>query len=222
MPPPRPRDPFRSTHLIYRAVRTPGDNALFTALNEDRIGYQNGNASNAKLPGQKDAENYQKYVAEETLIGAVICLPKAMGAGEEEDRESKEGKREVSEDDEAGIAIGCVHLKACPPHFAHHRNTEIGIDILPDYQGRGYGGEAIVWVLHYAFRRVGLHKVRIRALGWNEGAIKLYERLGFKHEGREREALWHEGRFWDGIEMGMIDREWWEMQQSAHAALRGM
>lgn len=89
----------------------------------------------------------------------------------------------------------------------------MAIDILPLYQGKGYGSEAIRWGLNHAFKRAGLHKVRIRAFEWNDGAVRLYERIGFKHEGREREALWHEGRFWDSIEMGMIDREWWEMQK---------
>lgn len=97
--------------------------------------------------------------------------------------------------------------------MAHHRNTEMGIDILPPYQGKGYGTEAIRWALEYAFHRAGLHKVRIRAFEWNEGAVRLYPRLGFALEGRERESLWHEGRFWDGIEFGMVESEWREIQR---------
>jgi RimJ/RimL family protein N-acetyltransferase len=36
----------------------------------------------------------------------------------------------------------------------------------------------------------------------------LYARLGFVEEGREREALWHEGEWWDSVEFGMVEREW--------------
>jgi len=86
------------------------------------------------------------------------------------------------------------------------------IDILPRYQGRGYGEEAIRWLLDYAFRRVGLHSVRMRAFGWNVGAIRLYERLGFVVEGREREAVWFEGRWWDSVTLGMLEDEWWGIQ----------
>ncbi|KAF2439623.1 acyl-CoA N-acyltransferase, partial [Karstenula rhodostoma CBS 690.94] len=107
-----------------------------------------------------------------------------------------------------GTPIGQIHLNRSSPRMSHHRNTEIGIDILPAYQGRGYGSEAIRWVLEYAFLRAGLHKVRIRAFGWNEGACRLYRRLGFVEEGRERESLWHEGRWWDGVEFGMVEGEW--------------
>jgi RimJ/RimL family protein N-acetyltransferase len=187
-------DPFRSARLFYRAVRGPDDDAIFAAINDDRAGYMNSNASNNRLPTPADATDFRKSVSED-LLGAIICLP--------------------CDDDatKAGIAIGEIHLKGLPPRLIHHRNTEVGVDILPEWQGKGYGSEAILWSLDFAFRRVGLHKVRIRAFEWNIGAVRLYERLGFTFEGRDREALWHEGRFWDSIEMGMVDREWWAMQK---------
>jgi RimJ/RimL family protein N-acetyltransferase len=191
-----PRDPFRSARLIYRAVRNPEDDTLFAAINDDRIGYINSNGSNIKLPTPSDAVAFREQVAGE-LLAVAICLPS-------------------SEDTlTPGIPIGQIHLKGYPPQLMHHRVTEISIDILPEWQNKGYGGEAIKWILEYAFLRAGLHKVRIRAFEWNEGAMRLYERLGFKLEGRARETLWHEGRFWDSVEYGMIDREWWAMKEKA-------
>jgi L-amino acid N-acyltransferase YncA len=58
---------------------------------------------------------------------------------------------------------------------------------------------------------VGLHRVSIRAFEWNKGAIRLYETLGFRHEGRGREAMWYEGKWWDDVGMGMLEGEWWEL-----------
>ncbi|KAF2799814.1 acyl-CoA N-acyltransferase [Melanomma pulvis-pyrius CBS 109.77] len=212
-----PTDPFRSARLIYRAVDTPGDNALFSAINDDRAGYVNSNAKNITLPGTADAQRYQKYVVDDTLLGAVICLPSAstsnLTSDERKDVEDRDLENTARRVPEAGIPIGVVHLSALSLRMTHHRNTEIAIDVLPAYQGKGYGSEAITWALDYAFRRAGLHRVSVRAFEWNEGAVRLYERLGFKHEGRGRETLWHEGRWWDGIEMGMLDREWWAMRE---------
>jgi hypothetical protein len=37
--------------------------------------------------------------------------------------------------------------------------------------------------------------------------------LGFTHEGREREMLWYEGRWWDSVEMGMLEGEWWALEK---------
>lgn len=93
----------------------------------------------------------------------------------------------------------------------HHRNASIAIGILRSYQGKGYGGEAIRWVLEWAFRYAGLHKVKIGAFEYNPGAIRLYKRLGFVQEGINREAAFHNGRFWDIISMGMLEREWREL-----------
>lgn len=53
----------------------------------------------------------------------------------------------------------------------------------------------------------------IRAFEYNHGAIRLYERLGFVHEGRERKAYWHEGRWWDGVMMSMLENEYWDLQK---------
>ena len=193
------RKPFRSERLVYRAVQTPGDNNLFQAITDDYIGYQNSNLSNNKLPNAKEAARLQ-HVVSEGLMGAVICLAPTT-------EEIAAGKLVRH-----GTAIGQVNLKTIGPAIAHHRLSEISIDILPAYQGKGYGSEAIRWTLDYAFRRTGLHKVKIRAFGWNTGAIRLYERLGFKLEGIHREELWHDGRWWDGYEWGMLDREWWDME----------
>ncbi|KAF1931112.1 acyl-CoA N-acyltransferase [Didymella exigua CBS 183.55] len=114
------------------------------------------------------------------------------------------------------LAIGEIHLSKLPANAIHHRSTEIGIDILPWFQGKGYGREAIEWALYYAFRRAGLHRVKITAFEWNTGALRFYEKVGFKVEGREREALWHEGRFWDQVVLGMLEGEWRAMQMEKH------
>ncbi|KAF1950518.1 acyl-CoA N-acyltransferase, partial [Byssothecium circinans] len=200
---PRPRDPFRSARLIYRAI-TPADDAVFAAIDADRIGYMNSNSTNIKLPGPADTERFRKSVSEE-MMGAIICLPAHITT-----TISSSGTTSTST---PVTSIGQIHLKGSSPHLRHHRHTELGLDILPEFQGKGYGSEAIRWALDYAFRRAGLHKVRVRAFEWNEGAIRLYGKLGFKHEGRERECLWHEGRFWDGIQMGMLEDEWRDLQK---------
>lgn len=62
-----------------------------------------------------------------------------------------------------------------------------------------------------------MHRVGIRCCGWNEGAKRLYERLGFKLEGVMRELLWHENRWWDSYDLGMLEGEWAEIRQGRNA-----
>jgi len=213
---PDPLRPFDTTRLAFRAVRQPEDLALFLAIGDDQSGFMNSNLTNNLLPSSSDATKFMKSVAEDSLLGATIWL-KPTSSSDEESRAIGNGTSPEHLKGEWGTAIGEIHLSKLPPGAAHHRWTEIGIDILPSFQGKGYGREAIEWALDYAFRRAGLHRVRIRAFEWNIGAVKLYEKVGFKVEGREREALWHEGRFWDGVELGMLESEWWGLQKEREA-----
>ncbi|KAJ8117426.1 hypothetical protein OPT61_g1364 [Boeremia exigua] len=209
---PDPFRPFDTTHLAFRAVRQPEDLPLFLTMGNDQEGFMNSSFINTTLPSTAHATKFMKTVAEDSLLGATIWLKDSQAPKEHEDIQSS---RAPSGDmrSEWGTAIGEIHLSKLPPDATHHRWTEIGIDILPSFQGQGYGREAIEWALDYSFRRSGLHRVRIRAFEWNEGAVRLYNKIGFKMEGREREALWHEGRWWDGVEFSMLEGEWWGLQR---------
>ncbi|KAF4553726.1 Hypothetical protein D9617_6g094580 [Elsinoe fawcettii] len=202
------KDPARSARLIYRPPASPEDDLFFQAINNDRVGYMNSNISNATLSNNNKAKKYQEHVMNSTLLGAVICLPPSSSTA------NASGESSDSKDESKPTPIGCIHLGSLRDDMAHHRYTDIGIDILPEWQGKGYGSEAIAWALDWAFDRLNMHKVQIRAFGWNEGALKLYQRIGFTQEGRWREHLWHEGRYWDDIQFGMLAREWQDIKKA--------
>ena len=183
-------NPFRTPNLILRAIESPDDDSLFLRIQQTPQDFANSNARVQKPQSRADATRYQKDVTENALLGLALCLP------------------DTSDPNKPGTAVGVIHLSGLPPHLSHHRFTEIGIDILTDYQGKGYGSEAIRWVLEWAFENAGLHRVVIQAFEYNEGARRLYERLGFRHEGTIKEALWSQGRWWDNYKYGMLEGEW--------------
>ena len=87
-------------------------------------------------------------------------------------------------------------------------NGELGLSIYrQDDWGQGYGREMIVLALRYAFNELNLHRVWLTTSGFNERALKLYEKLGFRHEGRGREHVLLDGRRWDLVYMGMLRDE---------------
>ncbi|MEW5854294.1 MAG: GNAT family protein [Myxococcota bacterium] len=51
-------------------------------------------------------------------------------------------------------------------------------------RGRGIGQEAMKLLLEHCFFRLGLRAVRLGVFDFNESAIRLYRRLGFRHTGR--------------------------------------
>jgi RimJ/RimL family protein N-acetyltransferase len=77
-----------------------------------------------------------------------------------------------------------------------------------DCWGRGYGTETVALMLGHAFEKLGLHRIGLSVFAFNERAIRSYEKAGFREEGRLREAVWRDGRWWDEVQMGVIEREW--------------
>jgi len=90
-----------------------------------------------------------------------------------------------------------------------NRNAECIIDIgEKEYWGKGYGGEALKLLLDYVFLEMNLYRVSLRVFSFNEKAIKLYERLGFKQEGISRQFLFREGKWHDLVHMGILQQEY--------------
>lgn len=87
-------------------------------------------------------------------------------------------------------------------------NAQLGLSIYrQDDWGQGYGREMIVLALRYAFNELNLHRVWLTTSAFNERAMKLYEKLGFRHEGRGREHVLLDGTRWDIVYMGMLRDE---------------
>jgi RimJ/RimL family protein N-acetyltransferase len=100
----------------------------------------------------------------------------------------------------------------------HARSANLRLQMLPDYRGRGYGREAILEVLRFAFdgatdadgtTHAGprLHRVGLDVLSINPRARALYASLGFREEGRLRESH-RDGDGWaDVIVMSILEDE---------------
>jgi RimJ/RimL family protein N-acetyltransferase len=78
----------------------------------------------------------------------------------------------------------------------------------PDAWGYGHGTETAELMLWLAFDRIGLHRVALSVFGFNERAIRSYEKAGFSIEGRDREAIVRDGQRWDEVTMGILAPEW--------------
>jgi RimJ/RimL family protein N-acetyltransferase len=120
----------------------------------------------------------------------------------------------LSEDGGVGKPIGRINLHPEPDRDSkHHRKAELGIQLREEHQGKGYGTEAIEWILEWAFKYGGLHRVGITSSSYNPKARRLYERLGFVNEGVQREALWFDDGWHDIILVSILEDEWRQRQQ---------
>ncbi|MBX3028836.1 MAG: GNAT family N-acetyltransferase [Chloroflexi bacterium] len=87
-----------------------------------------------------------------------------------------------------------------------------------DAWGRGYGTDAARLMLWLAFERIGLHRVGLSVFAFNERAIRSYQKVGFRIEGRLREAIRREDGYWDELQMGILRPEWPGLETSWAAA----
>jgi len=190
---------FRSARLIYRAYESPEDDSFFWAMAQDIESTINSNPNLPKPPDRKSIEESRKAYFEKSLLGVVICIAPASAGSVSTDENTST---------ERPIPIGRIALDVGPPAFARSRSSKIGLEILAKYRNKGYGSEAIRWIVDWSFRIAALHRVEIGCFSWNDGARRLYEKLGFVLECRKREALWHDGGWHDLIEFSMLENEW--------------
>lgn len=90
------------------------------------------------------------------------------------------------------------------------RKATIRVFVAPDYQGRGLGTDALRTLASFCFREMGLHRLGLVVREDNVGALRLYERLGFIVEGRERDAIWAGGHWVSFLHLGLLAGEWGE------------
>jgi RimJ/RimL family protein N-acetyltransferase len=103
-----------------------------------------------------------------------------------------------------GAAVGSAALLNVDP-FAGH--AEAGIALRPDARGRGVGTAALALLVEFGFVRRNLRRIHLQAIASNTAAIRVYEKVGFVVEGRQREHAWVRGAYEDIVLMGILRSE---------------
>lgn len=103
------------------------------------------------------------------------------------------------------VLVGNIHLWGARPK---DRCATLGIALAREHIGRGYGTDATRVIVDYAFREMGLHRIQLAVAPFNRAGIRAYEKAGFVEEGRHRDAVWHDGRWYDEVLMSLLDHEW--------------
>lgn len=97
--------------------------------------------------------------------------------------------------DESDIILGLVSLVSID-----YVNRSAVFNIMigdKANRGKGIGCFAVREILKHAFENLNLQRVELGVLEDNEIAIHLYEKSGFKYEGRKRRAKYKNGKYVD-------------------------
>jgi len=185
-----PQAPSLETALRYRgelvrlaAIEPEADAEVFAAWFDDPV--------STRLAGFRPVWPMNRASAKERLEQWAKATPGAINFA----------ARTIADDRLVG-GIGLMDINHVD------RNAQLGLSIYrQDDWGSGLRPREIVLALRYAFNELNLHRVWLTTNGFNERALKLYEKLGFRHEGRGREHVLLDGRRWDLVYMGMLRDE---------------
>ena len=77
-----------------------------------------------------------------------------------------------------------------------------------DMWGKGYGTETIRLLMDYAFKHLNFHRISIGVVGFNERAIRFWEKVGFKKEGVQRDGYFFNDKYYDFVMMSILEDEY--------------
>ncbi len=73
-----------------------------------------------------------------------------------------------------------------------------------DIRGKGFGLDAVMAIMRYAFDELGLERLDGSMIAYNEASLGLYVgKCGWKEEGRQRNWYYRKGQHWDRILVGI-------------------
>ena len=100
--------------------------------------------------------------------------------------------------------IGIVMLNHI--HWVN-KTGEFGITIGDkEFQGKGYGSDALLTLLLYGFFELNLNRIWCEVYS-NNPAIDLYKKIGFQEEGRLRSHIFKQNKYYDSFLLGMLKSE---------------
>jgi RimJ/RimL family protein N-acetyltransferase len=102
--------------------------------------------------------------------------------------------------------VGSIDL-----HEVDLRNGSASLGIAigdPADTGQGYGTDALRALVGFGFDQLRLERIELDVYDYNDGARRVYERVGFRLEGTLRHALYRDGAFHDVHRMAILRDEW--------------
>jgi len=90
-----------------------------------------------------------------------------------------------------------------------NRKAEVSIYIgEKDWQKKGAATDSLRILVKYGFETLNLYRIYAIIFESNEASIKLFEKCGFKFEGRHRKAHYVNDQYWDELVYGILREEY--------------
>ena len=95
-----------------------------------------------------------------------------------------------------------------------NRKAGVGVKIATSQnRGNGYGTDALMAILRYAFDELNLHRIDSSWLSYNKRSEAMQRNCGFREEGIRREYLFKDGAYHDLVIAGILEQEYRDLVQ---------
>ncbi len=92
--------------------------------------------------------------------------------------------------------VGMIDLFDFEPQ---HRRVGVGLLLIGEQQGKGYGQEALEIIINYAFTYLNVHQIYANITSENKISIGLFEKFKFKKTGVKKEWIYSNSSFKDEL-----------------------
>ena len=117
-------------------------------------------------------------------------------------------------DNETNEAIGITGLWEID---WHNQSAMSAIKILPTRTKKGFGTEAIMLGMTWAFYNLGLRRLHATILDFNGASMGVYvKNCGWRVEGCQKEAVFKKGRWHDLYSFAILKREFDALDDAEH------
>ncbi|MDH5402805.1 MAG: GNAT family N-acetyltransferase [Candidatus Heimdallarchaeota archaeon] len=104
------------------------------------------------------------------------------------------------EEKNSGIFVGRISYSG----YEKRHTAAVGIALLKDFWGKGYGYEAHELLLKFLFLELGVRVVRWYTTSENIGSYKLAQKSGYQISVRKPEAIFKSGKLFDMLMLDLI------------------
>lgn len=120
----------------------------------------------------------------------------------------------IIETEEDG-AVGLIGL--CDIDWKNGTASGLGMRIAKkEIRTRGLATDAWMTLMKYAFNELRLNRINGSALAYNAASLRVCEKVGFKVEGTQRQAVYKDGNYVDLIIMGCLKEDYEKLISENH------
>ncbi|HAN19002.1 MAG: hypothetical protein A2X13_11595 [Bacteroidetes bacterium GWC2_33_15] len=166
--------------IAFRVIERDDLNALRLLHNDLSIW---GNLLNIEFIDEKDQENWWENLY----------------------RKKNDKRYVICQKDTPNKIIGRLRIQNI--NWQHH-NCEVGLDIISEFRGKGYGYKSYKMLLEFLFDHYNMNMLYLKVADFNPKAKKLYEKVGFKETGKLPDFFYRKGKYWDYIIMSITKFEY--------------